>query len=286
MFFDMANVPLLSIITINYNNAEGLEKTLASVDVQTSKDFEHIIVDGASTDGSVEIIKKHDDGKVRRIWVSEKDNGIYNAMNKGIRMAHGRYLQFLNSGDCLASDDVVETMYGKLCENAYPCILYGNMLKDNVKGQIIRDKGFAGQEITFLGFYRGTLNHSPAYISKKLFEKYGLYDESLKIVADWKWYMQAIIFGGENPVYADLDVSIFDMHGISETNKELDKKERDEVLNSLLPKAILDDYSKYAFFIEQMKRLKRHSWAYKMVWFIERCLFKFETFNTKEASFK
>ena len=89
---DIGTYPLRAQVT--YADPEGLEQTLASVDVQTSKDFEHIIVDGASTDGSVEIIKKHDDGRVRRIWVSEKDSGIYNAMNKGIRMAHGRYLQY------------------------------------------------------------------------------------------------------------------------------------------------------------------------------------------------
>ncbi len=73
-----------------------------------------------------------------------------------------------------------------------------------------------------------------------------------------------------------MDVSLFDMNGISETNKELNKQEREQVLTQLLPPAILADYEEWAFPIEQWKRLKRHAWAYKMVWFLERCLFKME----------
>ena len=87
----------LSIITINYNNREGLRKTIESVVNQTYRNFEYIIIDGGSTDGSVEVVKEYAD----RIsyWVSEPDNGIYNAMNKGVLAANGKYIQFLNSGD-------------------------------------------------------------------------------------------------------------------------------------------------------------------------------------------
>ena len=94
-----------SIITINYNNRDGLEKTIQSVINQTCQDFEFIIIDGGSTDGSVDIIKKYND----RInyWVSEPDKGIYNAMNKGILQAHGEYLNFMNSGDCFFDNEVL-----------------------------------------------------------------------------------------------------------------------------------------------------------------------------------
>ena len=267
---------ILTIITINRNNIAGLDKTMQSVLNQTNKVFEYIVVDGASSDGSIDVIRKYADlFDFRMKWISEPDKGIYNAMNKGIRLASGRYIQFLNSGDCIASKDVVEKMYNALESNEYPHILYGNMLKDKPYG-ILRDKCFAGQEITLLGFYIGTLNHSSAYICRELFEKYGLYDESLRIVSDWKWYLNVIILGGEKPVYTDIDVTLFDMHGISETNKELDKAERKQVLAELICPAILADYERWAFPIEQMKRLKRHPWAYRTVWFIERCLFKFE----------
>ncbi len=268
---------ILSIITINRNNVAGLEKTMLSVVSQTFKEFEYIVVDGASTDGSVEVIKKLEPEFGDRLkWVSKSDKGIYNAMNKGIRMASGEYIQILNSADCLASDDVMERMLAELEKQGCPSILYGNMVKCFPNGQKMIDKCFAGQEITMLGMFTGTLNHDPAFIRRDLFEKYGYYDESLKIVSDWKWYMQAIILGEEKPKYADINMTLFDMTGISETNKELDKAERKQVLEQMFPKAILADYERFAFPIDQIKRLQRHPWAYKMVWFLERCLFKKE----------
>ena len=266
----------LSIITINRNNAAGLEATMQSVLNQTCCEFQYVIIDGASSDSSIELIRSYADKFGSRLkWISEPDKGIYNAMNKGIRMASGKYVQFLNSGDRLASNGVTEKMYKALENNGYPSILYGNMLKDMPYG-ILRDRCFAGQDITFLGFYNGTLNHSPAYIRKTLFDKYGFYDESLKIVSDWKWYLLAIVLGEEKPVYTDLDVTLFDMNGISETNKELDVTERKHVLSDLIPAAFLVDYERWSFPIDQMKRLQRHPWTYKMVWFLERVLFKME----------
>lgn len=274
----------LSIITINRNNAEGLEKTMQSVASQTFKEFEYIVIDGASTDASVEVIKRLEPQFAHLKWVSEPDRGIYNAMNKGLRLATGEYIQILNSADCLADNDVTKRMLAALEDAGYPNILYGNMIKCFPDGKKVVDKSFEGGEITMLGMYTSTLNHDPVYIRRDLFEKYGYYDESLKIVSDWKWYLQAIIWGGEKPQYVDLDVTLFDMTGISETNKELDKTERKTVLVQLFPKTILDDYERFAFPIEQMARLQRHPWAYKMVWFLERCLFKLEKINMKNST--
>ena len=274
---------ILSIITINRNNVSGLERTMQSVFSQTRTDFQYVVVDGASTDDSVETIQRFASQFGERLkWISEPDQGIYNAMNKGIGMAEGDYVEFLNSGDCLVSNDVVAKMYKALEDAQYPGILYGNMLKVFPDGRIIQDKCFAGQEISFLGFYTGTLNHSPAYIRKTLFEKYGLYDERFKIVSDWEWYLQAVILGEEKPVYTDLDVTLFDMTGISETNKDLDKKERRKVLSELIPVSFLNDYDEWAFSIGQVKRLKRHPWAYRIMWLIERCLFKFERIQNRK----
>ena len=276
---------ILSIITINRNNASGLEKTIRSVASQTFKNFEYVVIDGASTDGSEEVIRRLEASFGGRLkWISEPDRGIYNAMNKGIEIASGDYLQFLNSGDCLTSADVTERMTRTLGDKGNPSILYGNMLKDMPGGKVLRDKCFAGKDITLLGFYTGTLNHSPAYIKKDLFNKFGLYDESLKIVSDWKWYLQTIVFGGEKPVYTDIDVTLFDMNGISETNKGLDKKERSKVLGELVPPAILADYDRWSSSIGQMRRLKRHLWAYRLVWFLERCLFKMEKIRNKRIN--
>ena len=268
----------LSIVTINRNNAEGLEKTMRSVAEQSYKEFEYIVVDGASTDGSVEVIKSHESEFSHLKWVSEPDKGIYNAMNKGLRMATGDYIQILNSADCLASEDVIERMISALEKLGMPSILYGNMVKCFPDGCRVKDKSFSGHEITMLGMYRGTLNHDPAYIYRGLFEKYGYYDENLKIVSDWKWYLQAIILGGEKPEYVDLDVTLFDMTGISENadSRAMIRKERQAVLEQLIPAVFLHDYDCYSDDISMMQRLHRHPWAYKLVWFIERCLFKME----------
>lgn len=276
----------ISIITINRNNAAGLEKTLQSVVTQTYKEFEYVIVDGASTDDSVEVIKKYESQFLHLKWVSEPDAGIYNAMNKGIRMASGDYIQILNSADALASDVVTEKMLAALEDKGKPSILYGNMIKCFPDGRKVVDKCFAGQEITMLGMYTGTLNHDPVYIRRDLFEKYGYYDETLKIVSDWKWYLQAIILGGERPQYVDIDVTLFDMTGISESegSRAKIKEERKKVLEQLVPAPYLRDYERYAGDIYLMRRIHRHPWAYKLVWFVERCLFKWEKWQNKKKN--
>lgn len=267
----------LTIITINRNNASGLEKTLKSVLNQTYTDYEYIIIDGASTDGSIEIIKRYANQFERQLkWISEPDAGIYSAMNKGIRLATGEYLQFLNSGDCLASVYVVERMYSYLDVNGFPSILYGNMLKELTDGRVFRDRCFAGAPITLLGMYQGCLNHSPAYIKRQLFSKYGDYDEKLRICSDWEWYMKAIVLGEETPCYVDFDVTLFDMSGISETNKDLLNNERRALLKQMIPPGILNDYNRWYSSIKIMERIEKYPVVNYIVRFIERVLFKFE----------
>lgn len=279
----------LTIITINYNNAEGLRKTLASVASQTYADIEHVIVDGGSTDGSVEIIREYARANGAHAgsltnnchqihWLSEPDNGIYHAMNKGIRMATGEYIEILNSGDILFDANVTQRMIERLEQiNAEKeenvGILYGNMIKVNATGKMVGKSGYT--EYSLRQFYSSTLNHDCAYIRKDLFDKYGLYDENLKIVSDWKWYLQAIGLGQVKPKYVDIDVTIFDDGGISETNLVLRNTERRKVLEEILPPAVLWDYDTHAFEMEQMKRLRRWK-LYWMVYFMERVLFKLE----------
>lgn len=267
----------LSIVTINYNDAVGVRSTLQSVSTQTCKTIEHIIIDGGSTDGSKAVIEEYaNKASYTVLWVSEPDKGIYNAMNKGLRMATGDYIQILNSGDTLVNYDVVERMLNALKEKDYPEILYGNMMKSFPDGRLIRDRGYAGNSPTMLGFIRGTLNHDPVYIRKSLFEKFGYYREDLPITADWRWYVEAIPFGGIIPVYVDIDVTVFDMTGVSETQIEKREIERDDELKRILPIGVYNDYMMYRFPLEQMRRIKRYPLVYKFVYFIERVLFKLE----------
>ncbi len=274
-----------TIITINYNNAQGLQKTLASVASQTCKEFEHIIVDGGSTDGSKEIIEEYATNAQCPVkWVSERDKGIYNGMNKGIKMATGEYVEILNSGDCLANDRVVERMLNALIELKSGVvdvpIFYGNMIKDFGNGKLVKDK--CGYDIytpeSFLYFYNGTLNHDCAYIRRDLFDKYGLYNEQMKICSDWEWYVRAIVLGGEKTYYTNIDVTVFDMSGVSEDggkNRDLILKERREYLESIILPSVLKDYDVYSGPIFQYLRLKRHHlWFF--VNFAERVLFKLE----------
>lgn len=264
----------LSIISINYNNAEGLRKTLASVSGQASVLLEHVIIDGASTDSSAEIIREYAESASYPVkWVSEKDEGIYNAMNKGIRMAEGEYIQILNSGDCLADADVAARMLDAIEREGHPDILYGNMLRVDENGSVVGKSGEV--EYSLRQFYSSTLNHDCAYIKRSLFGEYGLYDEDLKIVSDWKWYLQVIGLGRVKPVYVDVDVTLFDCSGISERNLELRNTERRRVLEEVLPAAVLADYDAHAFEIEQVNRLRKHH-LYKLVWFVERVFFKLE----------
>ncbi|MBO4690646.1 MAG: glycosyltransferase [Paludibacteraceae bacterium] len=284
----------LSIITINYNNADGLRRTVDSVAAQTYRNIEHIIVDGASTDGSVNVIREYESANhssahpLTVIWSSEPDKGVYNAMNKGIRKATGDYIQILNSGDILAAPDVTERMVAALTtfniqystENGIP-ILYGNMLK-SYDGKTIINRDTCGNGLytpeSFLYFYNGTLNHDCAYIRRDLFDKYGLYNEDMKICSDWEWYIKAIALGGEKPIYTNIDVTVFDMNGISESrgkNAELIKKERRAYLESILPASVLHDYDLFSFPVLQYQRLKKyHMWG--VVYFVERVLYKLE----------
>lgn len=263
-------MPNLSIITINYNDAIGLRKTIESVVSQTSSDFEYIVIDGGSADGSIEVIKEFAD----RItyWISEPDKGIYQAMNKGILQAKGDYCQFLNSGDWLAAKDVIEEMLDAMPECS---IFYGNMVKHLPNGKTFRDKCGQGK-ISMLTFFRGALNHSPAFIKRSLFEKYGLYDETLKIVSDWKWFLEVIGIHNESVKYINLDITCFNMSGISNTDHGLEKRERRKVLEERLPAPVLADYDTYWRDIELAGRLNRYWIPRWMLRFTERVLFKFE----------
>ena len=281
----------LSIITINYNNAEGLRKTLASVAAQTYPNIEHIIVDGNSTDGSVDVIREYESTLASSLsplasrlkWLSEPDKGIYNAMNKGIRMATGEYCQFLNSGDLLLNPHVTQQMIEHLdqinAQREEPIgVMYGNMKKVMPDGKILHDACNGGHDVTLNMFYRGCLNHSPAYILRALFDKYGMYDESLRICSDWKFYLQSLVLGDESVAYVNVDVTLFDMTGISETNKDLLNKERNQLLDELIPQGILKDYHAYHFPMDQYRRLKRrHLWG--LVHFVERVVFKLEKWH-------
>ena len=201
----------LSIITINYNNRDGLKRTLQSVENQNTRDFEHVIIDGASTDGSAEDIRKYAENKPNVIWVSEPDSGIYNAMNKGAKLASGEYLLFLNSGDDLYSSHVVQD-FNK--EKITADIVEGYVMyidPNGGKGRIVH--AARNGNISFIDIYRHGVPHQGVFIARKL-QLGSLYDETYQISADVHFFVKNLIIN--NCSYQELKtiVSNFYLDGI------------------------------------------------------------------------
>lgn len=258
----------LSIITVNLNNKLGLQKTIESILNQSFTEYEYIVIDGASTDGSIEVIKQYSN----RItyWVSETDKGIYNAMNKGIIKAKGEYCYFLNSGDYLINKNVLfEICHFHLNED----IVFGNIQK-LINGKPNIDKGPHTSYLTFNNFYVGTINHMAAFQRRALFEKYGLFDENYKIVSDWLFYLKSIGLGEATVKYLDILVANFDLNGISNQNYENCIAERNIALKEYVPSRIINDYK------TGYLNIVYHLNKYKLSWFLFRllnkCVFYYE----------
>ena len=226
----------LSIITVNLNNKKGFQKTCDSIISQCFEDFEWIVIDGGSTDGSKELIEKYQNHIT--YWVSEPDKGIYNAMNKGIKVAKGEYLQFLNSGDYFVSQRTLSQFFSI---NADKDILYGNILNPTNKKAYYNS--FQKNKIYCNDLYHSTICHQASFIKKSLFEQIGYYDESLKITSDWKFLFEAILIHKCSYRYIDIDVVYYDPFGISSLNQKTILKERQELLTQYLPDYVIDDYN-------------------------------------------
>lgn len=251
----------LSIITINYNNAAGLKKTLDSVATQTYTDFEHIIVDGASTDGSVDEIIAYSQSPIANrhkiTWISEPDTGIYNAMNKGIKMANGEYLLFLNSGDFLIGEDVLE----KVFENELKADILCARCHVSDNGKVVWTSN-PPEEVTFGTLYLVGLAHQSTFIRKSLFEQYGYYDESFRYNADIEFWYRAIVDNGASTQKIDVITTDYNLDGISSKEHQADSyiKEKERILAPY--KAFVVDYDLYSskakdlYILEWLKKHK------------------------------
>lgn len=223
-----------SVITINYNNRDGLRRTIESVICQTCRDFEYIIIDGGSTDGSTDVIKER--SAYIDYWVSEPDKGIFNAMNKGIIQSRGEYLIFMNSGDSLYAPDVLsnvephlgkDILQGSSYHNTKKCYYYCSPNADTMRN-----------------LYESGLNHQACFIRRELFNG-SLYDENYRIASDWLFFIRKLIF--ENCSFANIPVmvSFLEGDGVSETATEQNELERRLILQQLLPQRILNDYEHF-----------------------------------------
>jgi len=197
----------LSIITVNKNNADGLEKTIQSVICQTFDNFEYIIIDGASDDNSVEILKKYADRI--QFWISGPDTGIYNAMNKGIRKAQGEYCLFLNSGDRLINDTTLTEVFDEVAHTEEAGIYYTDSIA--TKHPLFQPP--KSIDINYLIVHN--LNHQNTLIKRSLFLEHGFYNEVFRIASDYEFWLREFWTYKTKFVYIKTKIAIYDSFGIS-----------------------------------------------------------------------
>lgn len=215
----------LSIVTVNFNNLEGLRKTYESIVCQTFTDYEWLVIDGGSTDGSREFIEQHQNKFA--YWCSEKDKGIYNAMNKGLIRTKGEYINFMNSGDCFVSK---ETLAAVFCKERKADILYGYEMIGSINGTFYPPLSMQ-DKVRWYALYRDSLPHQASFIRRCLFNTIGLYDENCKIVADWKWFAKAFLSHEASYEFIPRKIAIMQKGGISDTVACLSerKRQREEI---------------------------------------------------------
>lgn len=216
----------ISVITVCYNAAETIERTIQSVLGQTYHDIEYIIIDGGSTDGTVDVIRKYAD-KIA-YWTSEPDKGIYDAMNKGIRVATGEWINFMNSGDTFVNSNVLDNL---MVFHKDELILYGNIIRifPSYKRRATGIRTLKPQTIDFVC---DTIHHQASLINSSLFQKYGCYSLDYKLMSDWLFYYETVALHGISVRYVDIDVAYFQMDGASTIQSELYKKEKRNYLAS------------------------------------------------------
>lgn len=201
----------ISIITVCYNSAETLEKTILSVSNQNYKNIEYIIVDGNSNDNTIEIVKKYDD-KINK-WISESDAGLYDAMNKGIAMATGDLVGILNSDDTFHSENVIGDI-AKFHENNNIDASVGSIIQHNDNGKIVRlySSKFWTPEKLKIGFMPP---HPSIFFKRDLFDKYGLYNLSFKIGADYELITRFFLKNGISWKYSGITTTSMLVGGVS-----------------------------------------------------------------------
>lgn len=246
----------LSIITINFNNFDGLKRTVESVLCQTYRDMEYIIVDGASTDGGAMYVKqlKERTSPFPMTCISEKDTGIYNAMNKGIKCACGEYCLFLNSGDFLIASDVLERVFAQNPKADIICARCN--VSDN--GKVVWTSPYL-PKVTLKDLYFVGIPHQSTFICRSLFEKYGMYREDFRYNSDIDFWYKAIVLGEATTQGVDVITTDYNLDGVSAHeahNKVFINEHKQIEAQGFLPKVLPD----YECWREERKLLSKYSW--------------------------
>lgn len=255
---------ILSIITICYNDCTGLEQTLKSVSLQTCHDFEYIVIDGASTDGSAELLPQYH--ALIDYTISEKDTGIYNAMNKGIAQAHGEYCLFLNAGDTLYAEDTIERALPHLKEADF---ISGHTLCTFANGKTSTWKAVNYATTQRMTMY--SLSHQATFIHTELL-KTRPYREDLKIVSDWEQMFYELII--RNRTYKKLDLYIcrFAQGGVSSGKINLREAERKRVLSEHFSETVQKDIIHSNLLMHIVSLADEGTTYYKTLEFVSRVI--------------
>lgn len=226
----------LSVITINYNNLAGLRKTVTSVIGQNCSDFEYIIIDGGSDDGSKEFMIANQQHFA--YWISEKDEGIYHAMNKGIVKAKGCYLLFLNSGDYLFQSNTLKKVLPELDGTE---LVYGNM---KIAVHAALKSGYMPRHITTEHMIKDTLWHPVTFVLRSLFLNYGMYSTNYKICGDYDFFLKVLVKEKVRAKHINQFISVFSMDGLSSdsSNSALIAEERLAIQKAYLSEKELTEY--------------------------------------------
>ena len=218
-----------SVITIVFNGEKEIEKTINSVISQTYNNIEYILIDGGSKDKTMSIVQKYNE--FFSTIVSERDNGIYNAMNKGLSYATGDYVIFANSGDAIAQNDILEKVAKSITDcKILPELVYGNYAESK--------DGHVGNEIISYGhkriWYGMFASHQSMFYKVDFIKKHNItFDESYKIAADYKFTMQTVV-NGKHFLKVPYCISLFDTTGISSNNMDQGLQEADRARKEIL----------------------------------------------------
>ena len=216
----------LTVITVTYNAEQTLERTLKSVQEQTYPAIQHLIVDGKSTDNTVDLIRRHEHDKMA--WISEPDEGLYHAMNKAIGMAAGDYLCFLNAGDTFYEASTVEKMMGSFMEGQPPDILYGETAIVNDDGRFLHMRRLkAPERLTWRSFKQGMLVCHQAFIVKR--ELAEPYDLSYRFSSDFDWAIR-LMKKGRSILNTRLILINYLNEGLTTTHRKASLKERYRIM--------------------------------------------------------
>ncbi|NCC71287.1 glycosyltransferase, partial [bacterium] len=201
----------ISLITPTYNSSKTIARTLDSVVAQNYPDLEYIIIDGASKDDTLRIIEGYQ-SKINIKVVSESDKGLYDAMNKGVKLASGEVIGILNSDDVFFDETVLKTVANAFASDA-PDIVYGDILMAYPHKKAEK-WSLSNQKINSDFFIKHTLFHQATFIQKNLFDKYGFYDEKYQIVGDFDFFIKTIIKNKVSTKYLPKIISEYDTNGI------------------------------------------------------------------------